>query len=164
MDANLEDVKRHVATLSDEALLEVKREDLVEAAQAIYGAELAKRGLAWPAEEVEEEEGPVSPGGGLVSLGKYDSVDEARFARDLLRNEQIPAWLAAELQIRKADPDPMAGLELFTQADYAEAAELLLTSDVSDEELARQAVEAGQLPEAEHEVEEDELDEEAQKE
>ena len=35
---NLDDLRKHVSMLSDEALLEVRREDLVEAAQAVYGA------------------------------------------------------------------------------------------------------------------------------
>ena len=49
MSTNIEDVKKHVTLLSDEALLDVPREDLTESAQAVYEAELASRGLAWPA-------------------------------------------------------------------------------------------------------------------
>lgn len=147
MEASMEGVKRHVASLSDEALLAVDREDLTEAARTIYEAELSSRGLAWPVEENEAVDAEVAEaeakGGGLVSLGKYDSIEEARFARDLLRNENIPAWFAGELALRKGDKDPLAALELLTPADFLEQAQLLLSSEVSDEELARQAEAAG---------------------
>ncbi len=144
MDPNLNDVRRHVAALPDEVLLEVNREDLTAGARAIYEEEAARRGLNWPAEEAAVEPGPLKLGeGGLVSLGKYDTVEEARFARDLLRNEQIPAWLAGELALKRHDADPMAALELFTQTDFQEQAEMLLNAEISEEELARQAEEAG---------------------
>ncbi len=144
MSSNLNDVRRHVELLPDEMLLEVNREDLTEGARAIYEEEAARRGLSWPQAEEAVEPGPLKLGeGGLVSLGKYDTVEEARFARDLLRNEQIPAWLAGELAMKKNDSDPMAALELFTQSDFQEQADLLLNSEISEEELARQAEEAG---------------------
>lgn len=141
MSINIEGLKRHVASLSDEALLEVRREDLTEDAQGIYEGELTSRGLAWPAaaEEEEDPEAAAAAGGGLVSLGKYDSLEEGRFARDLLRNEGIPAWFAGELALKKGDSDPLAALELLTQAAFLEQAQLLLSSEISDEELARQA-------------------------
>ena len=147
MSINIEGLKRHVASLSDEALLEVRREDLTEEAQGIYEGELTSRGLAWPAaapaEEEEDPEAAAAAGGGLVSLGKYDSLEEGRFARDLLRNEGIPAWFAGELALKKGDSDPLAALELLTQAAFLEQAQLLLSSEISDEELARQAEDAG---------------------
>ena len=148
LEPSLEGVRRHVAALSDDALLDVQRDDLTEAAQAIYEAELTQRGLAWPTEATDDVEAEaaaaVAQGGGLVSLGKYDSVEEARLARDLLRNEDIPAWLAGELALKKGDTDPLAALELLTPADFLEQAQLLLSSEISDEELARQAEEAGE--------------------
>lgn len=150
MSTNLDDVRKHVALLSDESLLAVEREDLTEAALTVYEAELKSRGLAWPEEAPadEEPEGPiVVPGGGLVPIAQYDSVEEGRFARDLLRNEGIPAWFAGELALRKGDPDPLAGLQLLTQPSYLEQAQLLLSSEISDEELARQAEAAGDFDE-----------------
>ena len=147
MSIDTEGLKRHVASLSDEALLEVRREDLTEDAQGIYESELKSRGLAWPEagpeEEEEDPEAAAAAGGGLVSLGKYDSMEEGRFARDLLRNEGIPAWFAGELALKKGDSDPLAALELLTQAAFLEQAQLLLSSEISDEELARQAEDAG---------------------
>ena len=148
MSINIDGLKRHVSSLSDEALLEVRREDLTEDAQGVYEGELTSRGLAWPGaapaeEEEEDPEAAAAAGGGLVSLGKYDSMEEGRFARVLLRNEGIPAWFAGELALKKGDSDPLAALELLTQAAFLEQAQLLLSSEISDEELARQAEDAG---------------------
>ena len=153
---DIQDVRKHVAALPDEALLEVEREDLTEAARAVYDEEVSRRGLSWPAAEVAEDDDAeklAAQGGGLVSVAKFDSVEEGRLARDLLRNEGIPAWFAAELALRKTDKDPLAGLELLTQAAFLEQAQLLLSSEVSEEDLARQAEEAGMLPGSEHEDE-----------
>ncbi|MBY0506488.1 MAG: hypothetical protein K2X03_21395 [Bryobacteraceae bacterium] len=147
MEPSLDEIRRHAAALPDEMLLEVNREDLTTAAQGIYEAELASRGLAWPAEvesdATAEAEAAAAKGGALVSLAKYDSMEEARFARDLLRNEEIPCWFAGELALHKGDADPLAALELLTPSAFVEQAQLLLSSEISDEELARQAEEAG---------------------
>ena len=145
--------------LSDDALLDVKREDLTEAAQAVYETELTSRGLAWPVDDTTDVEAEMAEaaaqGGALVSLGKYETIEEARFARDLLRNEDIPAWFAGELALRKGDADPLAALELLTPSSYLEQAQLLLSSEISDEDLARQAEEAGPAFE-EEDIEEEE--------
>lgn len=161
MDTNIQDVRKHVALLSDEALLETNREELTEEALAVYDEEVKHRGLAWPVEaEDTEEEGPVSVGGSLVSVAKYESLEDARFARDLLRNENIPAWFAGELALNKQNSDPLAGLELLTQAAYLEQAQMLLASEVSDEELVRQAEAAAVSPIAEEDepLSEDEIE------
>ena len=55
MQIDLDYLKMHYAALSDEALLEIHEEELVEGARPIYDAELAERGLT-PRELVEEEE------------------------------------------------------------------------------------------------------------
>ena len=161
MDTNIQDVRKHVALLSDEALLETDREDLTEEALAVYNEEVKRRGLAWPAEEEDvEDEGPIAVGGGLVSVAKYESLEDARFARDLLRNENIPAWFAGELALNKQNPDPLAGLELLTQPGYLDQALMLLSSEVSDEELIRQAEAAAASPIAEEDepLDEDEIE------
>ena len=43
MQINLEDLRRHYASLSDEALREIDRSELVELAQQCYDQELAQR-------------------------------------------------------------------------------------------------------------------------
>ncbi len=54
MQPDPEYLRRHYALLSDEALLEMDRADLVEVAQQLYDHEIARRGLA-PV-EVEADE------------------------------------------------------------------------------------------------------------
>jgi hypothetical protein len=155
---DVDGLRKQVEMLSDEALLEVQREDLVDAALAVYNAEVESRGLAWPdATGISgEEAAPADPEGDLVSIAKYESAEEARFARTLLINEGIPVWYAGELSPDKMSGDPKAGLELITKTDFLEQAQLVLSTEVSDEELARQAEEAG---EEEEEVEEEEKEE-----
>jgi hypothetical protein len=146
MQPNLEELREHVAGLSDEALLEVKPEDLVEAARGVYEAEIASRGLQWTAAAAEEQEQMEAEAeAGLVSIAKFESVEEARFARTMLENEGIPVWFVGELAPNRVTGDPLAGLELVTKADYVEQAQLVLNTEVSEEELARQSEEAGQL-------------------
>jgi hypothetical protein len=146
MQTNLEELREHVAGLSDEALLEVKPEDLVESARGVYEAEIASRGLQWTAAAMEEQQQMEAEADtGLVSIAKFESVEEARFARTMLENEGIPVWFVGELTPNRVTGDPLAGLELVTKADYVEQAQLVLNTEVSEEELARQAEEAGQL-------------------
>ena len=144
---DLDDLRRHVGKLSDDGLLEVNRADLVDAAQTVYDAEVQSRGLVWPSAASmpadDEEEEAVEPGAELVSIAKYESVEEARFARSLLENDGIPVWFVGELTPHKMTGDPKSGLELVTQAAFLEQAQLALSTEVSDEELARQAEEAG---------------------
>jgi hypothetical protein len=57
MPVDLEYLRQHYATLSDEALQDVNRQDLVEAARAVYDEELSKRDLtAAPDEEMVIDE------------------------------------------------------------------------------------------------------------
>lgn len=143
---NLDDLRKQVSMLTDEALLEVQRGDLVEAARKVYEDEAAGRGLVWPDEpEADAEEGAAAldSGAELVSVAKFESVEEARFARALIENEGIPVWFAGELSPAKMMGDPKAGLELVTQPEFLDQALEVLGSEVSEEELARQAEEAG---------------------
>ena len=48
MDVTLDDFRKHFELLSDDALLETNRDELVEAAQQCYDAEIARRGLHAP--------------------------------------------------------------------------------------------------------------------
>ena len=148
---NLDDLRKHLTLLSDEALLEVPPEELTETAKAVYDAELQSRGLHWPSIEEDETEltGSLEPGLELVSIARYESMDEARFAHALLKNEGIPVWLAGGLSAQKRALDPNAPLELVTKPEFLEQAQLALSTEVSEEELARQAEEAGVLLEDE---------------
>jgi len=57
MAVDIESLRRHYASLSDEALLELNREELVAAAQSCYDEEVTQRGLV--ASEAPEEDGVV---------------------------------------------------------------------------------------------------------
>jgi len=163
---NLDDLRKQISMLTNEALLEVNRGDLVEAAREVYEAEAASRGIAWAADPAEgsEEAGlgaaSVDPAAELVSIAKFESVEEARFARALIENEGIPVWFAGELSPAKMTGDPKAGLELVTQAEFLEQALEVMGSEVSEEELARQAEEAGGEYEEQEEAEAEPKEEE----
>src|SRR3954453_19112196 len=90
--------------LSDATLLSTNRDDLVDAARTVYDQEVAKRGLDKPAvadtaEGVSEavdtpldqaEQGTEA----LVTVTSFTVLEEARLARGLLHDAQIPCGLA----------------------------------------------------------------------
>ena len=136
----------------------------MEAAREVYESELAARGLSWNQQPVGEEGEEASgdaddPSAGLVSIAKFTSVDEARFVRTMLENEGIPAWFIGELTPHLMTGDPMAGLELMTKPEFVEQAQLVLSTEIDEEELARQAEAAAPPPEEEPEEVEGEPEE-----
>ena len=150
---NLDALRKQVANLTDEALLEVSPEDLTEEAKAIYDAELAARNLTWPSAPEDALEATLKtafPEGNpeeLVQVARYVAFDEARFALNLLRHENIPVWLAGATSPNKIAIDPNGPFDLLTNPEFLEAAQLLLSTEISEEELARMAEEAGEAPE-----------------
>lgn len=156
---NLESLRRNIALLNDDALLEVDPDELTEEAKAVYDEELASRGLSWPSEEEEAEvagtdvEDNATPNlasipdlapDNIVAICRFDTLAEASFAISLLRQEQIPVWVGGSKSRRNVKIDPNAPLDLHTLPEFLEAAEMLLNTEISDEELARMAEEAGQ--------------------
>ena len=144
---NLDELRKHLTILSDEELLETAPDDLTEEARSAYEAEMQSRGLQWPAEGEEAESEVIDAaqaGIPLVSIAQYETIDEARYAQTLLRNEGIPVWIAGGVSPQTLKFDPSAPLDLVTQPDFLEQAQLVLTTEVSEEELARQAEEAGE--------------------
>jgi hypothetical protein len=153
---NLESLRKNIAHLNDEALLEVNPDELTEEAKAVYDEELASRGLSWPSTgeaptEVEEVEGEEAPAPipdlapeDIVKICTFETMAEASFAISLLRQEQIPVWIGGSKSRKNVKIDPNAPLDLHTMPEFLEAAEMLLNTEISDEELARMAEEAGQ--------------------
>jgi hypothetical protein len=120
MSASQSDFEQHFSSLSDEALLEVKREDLVEDAKAVYDQEMDRRGLV--TDDVAEEPQNVaqlSSGEELVNVVEFESADDAAHAQEQLKKNGIPAYIAVAV--------PSA---------FARQAVSLLDPGVSDEELA----------------------------
>lgn len=145
---NLDDLRKHLSILSDEELLETEPEDLTDEAKSVYEAEMQSRGLQWETGEEAVEGGEILDAAqtdtALVLIEKYDTIDEARYAQGLLRNEGIPVWIAGGVSPQTLQFDPSAQLNLLTKAEFLEQAQAALSSEISEEELARQAEEAGE--------------------
>jgi hypothetical protein len=141
VDISLDDFRRHFELLSDEALLETSREDLVETARTCFDEEVSRRGLK-PAAAEEPSEAPapepVNPDDQLVLIATFNIADEANLARGLLESASIPLHLANEhLSLGGFQ------LRLLVPAAYEEQALEILETQISDEELAAQADAAG---------------------
>jgi len=156
MDVTLDDFRKHFELLSDDALLETNRDELVEAAQQCYDAEIARRGLHAPDAEAGSEEPEVLPspepeGGKLVHIETFIIPEEASLARGLLTSAEIPFMMENELA-------PLGGfqIQLLVPEDYVDDARAVLETEISEEELAAQAEAAGGFEEEEpaEEVEE----------
>ena len=154
MDIDIEDFRQHFGMISDATLLATRREDLVDAAKAVYDQEVAQRGLAnvdatQPVDEVEDaadaDSAEADPAEGgeemaeaepLVSVGSYAVVEEARLARGLLQIAGIPCGLENE-------KSALGALHLMVPECHVGAALEVLGGEISDEELAAQAEAAG---------------------
>jgi hypothetical protein len=142
MQIDPEDFKRHYAMLSDTALLEMDREELVDVARAFYDAELAGRGLA------SDQAPPGSPAmetpsgevdGDLQLVGTFLSIEEANFARGLLQSADVPCSLENEFA---AGFSATGALRLLVPASAYDRACEILETEISEEDLIAQA-EAG---------------------
>ena len=156
MQIDPEDFKRHYALLSDDALLEINRGELVDVARPYYDAELASRKLALPDsiasapayarsdDPDEDETGQTADGLQLVAT--FLSLDEANFARGLLQSGDIACSLENEYGAQWAGN---GALRLMVPASaYGRACEILETQ-ISEEELIAQAeADAAETPDA----------------
>jgi len=134
-----DELRRYYAGLSDAALLELNPEELTPVARACYDEEFSKRDLTDEAGDEESSDAlPVSddqPHGEeeMVCVAEYDYVDEADLAKGLLEGAEIPAVIDRDASM----------VRLMVPPDLAEQALSLLTTPLSDEELAAQAEAAG---------------------
>lgn len=80
MPIDPEDVRQHYASLSDDALLLVEREDLTPAAQKIFDSEVRRRSLETEAIEIKEDD-------------KEEFVESNRFDGHGADEEEEPEWL-----------------------------------------------------------------------
>ena len=146
MQVDLDDFRRRYAELSDEALLELDRDELVDLARDCYDAELARRGLRRSSSPPPPTE--VQDHGELVEVAIFSSSSEADLARALLESAAIPCYLENEFAgktLRVSD-----GFRLFVPATLLENAREILNSPVSEDELIA-LVEADPVPESEDE-------------
>jgi hypothetical protein len=138
------ELRQQYGSLSDEALLAMNREDLVDLAQQIYDEEVESRGLGCSTETVESESGkpPENESGEeLVEAAVYESRSEARLAKSFLLSAEIPCTLENEFSLNDAP------LRLLVPASMLDQALDVLGAEISEEELAAQAEAAGELDE-----------------
>lgn len=93
MKVDESDFRRRYAELSDEGLLSIHREELVDAARQCYDEELARRGLQRE-QEAGQEPGDIEDE--FVSAATFLFPDEAGVARALLRSVDILCYLENE--------------------------------------------------------------------
>ena len=149
MQVNHEDYVRHFSELGDEALLEVKRDDLVEAARSCYDEEVTRRGIS-AAPKGEAAPGDVAVEAShevpaMVVAGEYQDPGEADLARALLTSAGIEAMLLNERLAGMLNiPLAPGTYHLLVPVESEEEALQILDSEISEEELATQAVAAGE--------------------
>jgi PhnB protein len=131
MKVSVEDFRREYAGLSDEGLLDVDRQDLVQSARACYDEELARRKLkAAPLAAAAAAARAPEPRGETEEFAvaeTYPSQEEAKMARELLRAAGIRARLGAD------------GLAVLVPVSTREDAREVLNAQLSDEALAEAA-------------------------
>ncbi|HXI44626.1 MAG TPA: hypothetical protein VNH83_31870 [Bryobacteraceae bacterium] len=93
MKVDESDFRRRYAELSDEGLLSIHREELVDAAQQCYDEELARRGLQ-PEQDIGPEPGDTDDE--FVLVATFLFPDEAGVARALLRSVDVLCYLENE--------------------------------------------------------------------
>ena len=153
MDISPEDFRRHYQSLSDEALLEIKPDELVAVARSCHEDEVSRRGLVEPPPEpVPAPEAPdAHTPEERTCIVEYDNPEEADAARGLLESAEILASVEHEPGVSR----------LMVPADMANQALQLLIAPLSDEELAAQAEAAGEFEDEEEAAEEPEDADEA---
>jgi hypothetical protein len=134
--------------LSDAALLEIDRDELVDAARVYYDAELAERKLATPDDELVPAQ-IASPsqfgieGGDLVMVASFPALDEANFARGLLQSAGIPCSFENE---RGTPWRGIGDLRLMAPAAAYDHACEILAYEISEEDLIAQAEAEAPVP------------------
>jgi hypothetical protein len=129
MEATSDDFRRHFELLSDAALLETNRNDLVDLAKRCYDEEVVRRGLDTDATS-EARPGTLSEDERLVQVAKYHSRSEFEVAAALLRSVSISCHQGNRIG-RRIELE----LPLMVPAAFAEEALELLRSRISEEDL-----------------------------
>jgi hypothetical protein len=147
MRINPEEFRRHYDSLSDEALLDIDRDELVDVARQCYDEELARRGMVSESEASAEPEESIAHEEWVLAA-TYLTAEEANLAHAMLESAAIPVRLASN---NTSAWTGTGELRLMVQAAMLEEAEVILASEISDEELIEQA-EAEPLPDSDKDV------------
>jgi hypothetical protein len=136
------DLRRHYASLSDEALLEISRDDLTPVAQRCYDEELAERKIVAPddeaspaGEDAEVESDWLESAASACSFGPQDTAD-LDHACGILDNADVP------YQIAPRDQEDSQGQRYQIQDVMVPAPLLLLALSVLDKEMFNERQEA----------------------
>jgi hypothetical protein len=156
MDVDPQDFERHYASLSDDALLEINRDDLIEIAQDRLDRELARRGLSRSKAAVPGGLNPnseaVADGAegkdGAVVVSNFTYPDEAAEARDALEAAGIRCYLTQGTGEDQPRRRGLGSLLLMVPSSYVDRALAVLQEEFGPEE-------DGPLPSAEESVEND---------
>ena len=92
MGPDPEYLRKHYSSLSDEALLAIDRDDLLELAQSLYDAEMVERGLG-SSREVAAKDGSRE---WAVENDEFSNLDESS---EVEENEDAPAWLDGAAEV-----------------------------------------------------------------
>jgi Putative prokaryotic signal transducing protein len=133
-EINPEKLRQHFDELSDDALLETKREDLTDFARQYYDAEVTRRHLNLGSNDVEKEPDEIRDE--LAPVATFLSPAEADLAAALLRSAGIPAQLENEHSYQWTGA---GGLRVSVPASLVQQAQEILETQVSDEELIAEA-------------------------
>jgi hypothetical protein len=147
MQVDPEEFRRRFENLSDDALLEIDRDELVEVAQELLDAELESRGLLEEPEEGDAEEAgaegqPDDSKDQMVLAAECGSMQEVQFARSLLKSAGIPTYVQTDFSgiLGATEEDT----RVYVPASYLEQAQEILATPLSDEDLEAQAAAAGE--------------------
>jgi hypothetical protein len=136
MNIDPQELERHYASLSDEALLEVNRDDLVEVAQGCLDRELARRGLS-PKNADAEIDGAFTEDDPAVAVSNYTYPEEASEARDALETSGIPCYLAQREEESSEEGrsyrSVSGALLLMVPSSFADRAVALLQEEFGEE-------------------------------
>jgi hypothetical protein len=146
VEATPEDFRRHFELLSDEALLDTNRNDLVDLAKQSYDEEVLRRGLNESGDDESEEveattaairpkshrpnPGKLSDADTFVQIAKFHSRSEFEIASALLRSAEIACRQGNRIG-RRIELE----LPLMVPAPFAQEAMELLRTQISEKDL-----------------------------
>lgn len=136
MQPDAKDLRRHYASLSDEALLDIQRDDLTAVAQRCYDDEIANRELAGAGDEtsaaeaagIEVESDWLESAAVACSFGPQDTADLDQ-ACSILEQADLP------YRVNARDQEDSQGQPYQIQDVMVPAPWLLLALSVLDQEM-----------------------------
>ena len=141
MRIDLDDLRRHYASLPDGALLALNRGELSDAAKPLYDEEVARRKLSPEQEDVQFDSGPEpdwlddAACACAFSVRSRNSNDAATDAYAALHAAGIPCHLiTSEEEPPQADPTPRYTLRLMVPLASTLHAASVLDRDIFNEE------------------------------